>query len=106
MKKDMQLCIWAMKFLSNKEISFDFILRPMNHPDSTSYTGASSSIGIGGFSIDGQFFRCNRKDVNLHGNERDIQWMELSAIFVMVKLLEKTFTNKVVHIYTDNEQVK
>ena len=88
-------------------VPFSFILEPINEPDIVIHTDASSKVGIGGWSNLGHFFQNKWTDISSSNPKvKDIQWRELSAIYVMMKSLENILHNKIIHIYTDNEAVK
>ena len=106
-RDDIDVCIWAMDKASKFEIPFSFILKPLNNPDIIIYTDASSKIGVDGWSNHGHYFQCRWTSINLSiPHLRDIQWMELSAIYVAIMSLQQSLLHKVIHIFTDNEAVK
>ena len=80
-----------MNQLSFRGNPFSFVLKPINDPDIAIYTDASLKIGIGAYSLDGRCIQCNWNQINLHNpDSKDIQWRELSAIYVMIKSIEKS----------------
>ena len=107
-KRDVDLCIWAIERASSVGVAFDFILKPRQIPDITITTDASSSVGIGGFDDRGKYFQNRWQEIPELNDypRRDIQWMELCAIFVFIHHSAPSLRNKTVHIYTDNIAVK
>ncbi|MCP4910588.1 MAG: hypothetical protein GY907_07760, partial [Bacteroidetes bacterium] len=106
LKRDLELCIWAMKRADEYGVSFDFYLQPINKPDVICYTDASA-IGIGGITNRGQWFQNKWSDIYFPGEQnRDNLWRELCAVFVVIASLRKMLRHKIIHVYTDNEPVK
>ena len=99
-----------LKIAHSKGATFDSFgvhLRKDDEFDYTLYTDASLTIGIGGLASNCTFYQNKWSDIQLSNPEiRDIQWRELCAIFVFVLANIKSFKEKVIHIYTDNDAVK
>ena len=108
LRSDLDLCIWGMKQASTFGVPFEFFLKPREIPEITITTDASSLVGVGGFDDKGSYFQHKWTEVPHFEKypKRDINWMELAAIFVIIHHSASTFKNKTIHIYTDNKPVK
>ena len=107
--QDYKLCIWGLKTSEKFGVPFHFLLKPHNKPDIILYTDAALITGgIGAFvwKENGPWLAEEWSDINLfHPESRDIQWRELSAIFVIVQALKHEWKNKSITIFCDNEAI-
>ena len=103
LKRDIKLIIDGLEYNQSKGKSFDFILKPRECFDLSAYTDASSSIGIGGYIHveDAPFFQVGWDEVDITSNT-DIQWMELTAVCVLIECNVDIFKGKCVNIFCDN----
>ena len=106
LKCDINLLIDGIRYIQDKGISFEFILKPRDQFDLTAYTDASGSIGIGGFVEinNAPFFQVNWDEVE-DTTDKDIQWKELVAICVLFEINVDLFRGKCVHVLCDNISV-
>ena len=89
-------------------ISFDHLLRPKDKGDVHVLTDASTGIGMGGWSKNGDWFRyrwCEYSDHSVFKNPRkpDIYWKEMCAITTAALMWSKKWTGKSVTFWCDNE---
>ena len=96
-----------MKHATEYGIFFDQFLKPMDILDVTLFTDAVLNIVLEGYSDQGQWFKNNWNDIQLHyENDGDVVWKELVAAFAFLHSLRHSLNEKVVHVYTDNEACK
>ena len=109
LKRDLNWIIWCLKRARDIGISFDHIIQPANANDVTGYTDAALTTGgVGGFldHYNGTYFQCKWTDIKLENSQkRDIQWRELCAVYLLLKLNHDQLRNKAVTVWCDNEPV-
>ena len=104
--RDLEWVVWCLRRAESTGISFDHILKPANANDVTGYTDAATVVGgVGGFldHSDGTYFQCKWSDISLqNAAKRDIQWRELSAVFLLIKLNVRRLAHKAITAWCDN----
>ncbi len=110
MARDIEEVIKVLTTSDRNKISFAWLLYPKNHGDIITETDASGKIGIGGVekTHGGIYYKVDYKDVKNwpKGNEPDIVWLELCAVWIMHKLRGKTWKGKAILCMVDNQAVE
>ena len=100
---------WAEQIRAGADgISFDDILRHRANGDVNIYTDASTGIGMGGWSRNGDWFRFRWTDherVELFADPKspDIYWKEMAAVATAALLWGHKWSGKAVTFWIDNE---
>ena len=86
-------------------IPFDWILRPRQACTWTIWTDAcrtEEGAGFGGLSSDGRWFQFKVTKERFSGRVPDINWCELAAVVVALRLWGPSHPCESVHLYCDN----
>ena len=107
LRRDIEFLIRAINHVAHSPVSFDWILHPARCIDFTAYTDAAGVHGgIGGFlaTPTAPFFQVAWTDVPSFPSQC-IQWQEMAAILVFLRLFATQLSGKHLHLWCDNEPV-
>ena len=109
MEKDIWMIMETIEDPTNNKISFKWLLYPKDKGDIVIETDASTGTGIGGIEMypEGRHYGIEYKDIENWpiNNKPDIAFLELAAIYVMIKARAPTYSGKAILIRCDNEGV-
>ena len=109
LKNELKLIKWGLHFAKERGISFDFFLKQRGVADIEIYTDAAGVHGgIGGYThvSFGRWFQLRWTDLcSFNTANIDIQWKEMAAVLVAIRLNIDLLRNKSVVLWCDNMPV-